>query len=142
MLTAADLRLQLALAGMTAPAFIADAAYLLPRADWLLGEFEKYYRASLHALVGSDWSAERWDCDDFADLYAILARICHRRTPGSERTGLAVGSLWYTRPGVGGHAINVALTSDKGLIFIEPQQPANQISLSATDRSTAWHVRF
>lgn len=115
---------------------LADAAYAPPRRDWLLGEFASFFRQSLVALGASTYTAESGDCDDYAALYAALARLCHRRTPGHAGAGLPVGVVWYPQRTGGGHAVNVAITSDAGVIFIEPQTQ-RQIELTPEECSSA-----
>lgn len=144
-MTAIEVRTRLLEAGIVTPsAFFADADYKPPRADWLTGEFDDWFRKCLAALQLEAWAAENWDCDDFADLYAVLARICHRRTAGSAGTGLPVGILWFQQRqrGAGGHAINLAVTSDLGVVFPEPQAAKTLLKLQNEEKASAWLAKL
>lgn len=118
-----------------------DATYSAPKSSWLLGEYAAWLEKALAALGCATYTPESGDCDDFADLYAVLARIAHRRTPGSAGSALAVGTLFYTQDKGGGHAINVVYTSDLGLIFVEPQT-CKRVTLSATELKSAIRLCF
>lgn len=120
---------------------LADASYALPKLGYLLGPYASWFREALGKLGAADYMPESGDCDDFADLYATLARIAHRRTSGSKGTALAIGVLYYTQDKGGGHAINAAVTPDFGLVFIEPQT-GKQVFLSPTELKSATHLRF
>lgn len=121
---------------------LGDAFYAPPALDWLLKEFDRWYRQMLLRLGIVPYVAEAGDCDDYADLYACLARVCHRRMPGVEGAALPVGILHYEAAGLGPHAINVALTSDRGLVFIEPQRVGTVLNLSAEERRSAWLLKL
>lgn len=143
LLTSAQLRTHILAAGITAPSILtADATYKAPLASWLLREFDQYFRQYLTAMRLQLWAAENWDCDDFSDLYAVLAKICHRRTPGSDGTGLPVGVIWYMQEGVGAHSIVSAFTSDLGLIFIEPQRARTRLMPTPQEKGFAWLAKF
>lgn len=141
-LTAAQLRLYLASAGISPPSLLtADRGYKAPTAAWLEGTFLTWFRVVLAELSLTKWAAEKWDCDDFADLYACMARVCHARSPGADGFGLAVGVLWFTQATGGGHAIIIAYTADRGLVTIEPQT-GKAITLKATEAQSAWLAKF
>ncbi len=136
------LGLALAHAGLShAAAPLADSAYQPPTRDWLTGEFYAWYRSCLFQLGCTGYKAENWDCDDFADLFAAFARICHRRTSPNAGAALPVGILWYVAAGRGGHAVNVALTSDHGLVVIEPQS-GNLLTLTPEEAASAWLLKL
>lgn len=138
----AAMRLNLAVAGFAhaLPAgALADAMYAPPRADWLRGEFAGWFRQCLQRMEIASYVPEAGDCDDFAALYASLARICHRRGwAGGQPAALPVGELHYVSSELGPHAVVVAVTSDQGVIVIEPQDPARVLTLSSAERSSAW----
>lgn len=138
----AMMRLNLAVAGLAhalPSGALADAAYAPPRADWLLGEFASWYRQCLQRLELAAYVAESGDCDDYASLYASLARICHRRGwAGEQPAALPVGELHYFAAALGPHAVVVALTSDLGVVVIEPQDPTRVLQLTSAERSSAW----
>lgn len=143
LLTSAQLRTHILAAGISTPTVLTgDLSYKAPLASWLLGEFDDYFRQCLTALGLQTWAAENWDCDDFADLYATLAKICHQRTPGSDGTGIPVGVIWYLQEGTGPHAVNAAITSDQGLIFIEPQRSRARLRPTDKEKGHAWFAKF
>lgn len=138
MITSNELRTKLLQAGIpNAAIYLGDATYQSPKADWILGEFDDWFRSVLTAL-DLGYSTDRWDCEDFSDLYASLARICHRKTADAQAAGLPVGILWYTPKTGAGHAVVVAHTSDRGLLFIEPQTAATEITLNRTQAESCW----
>ena len=118
---------------------ISDLAYSPPRCDWLTGEFAAWFRSALFALNISTYKAEAWDCDDYADLFAALARMCHRRTSPDSGTALPIGVIHY-RASSGPHAVVIALTSDRGLVAIEPQT-GGLITVNAVEAFGAWLVK-
>lgn len=104
--------------------FIADDVYALPDRDWIAGEFAQALAPKLEVLVGP-FVPEESDCDDFADVTACFARICHRKTLARPReSSIALGEFWYTRADGGGHAISILVPRVNGqlaLAFFEPQ---------------------
>lgn len=116
-----------------------DAEYALPSCGWLLDSFYPWFRSFLQAFGVLEYRAEAGDCDDYAALYAALARLCHRRMAGSTGTGLAVGYMHYLTANGTSHAVVVAITSDRGPVFIEPQTGLT-VSLSDAERASAWKV--
>jgi hypothetical protein len=119
-----------------AAAPFSDATYAPPKLSWLTGEFDRWFRQSLNALKIAPYVPESGDCDDYAALYAALAKVCHRRMADSEGAGLPVGILHYVSA-QGPHAIVVALTSDRGLVFIEPQN-GDEFLITTEERASAW----
>lgn len=119
---------------------LRDERYAPPRADWLLREFDFWFRSCLPKLGMAAYLPECADCDDYAELYATLAQVCHRSMPGrgGEPAGFPVGPLYFhPRGGQGGHAVVVAMTSDEGLLVIEPQQPGKRLHLSTAEKQSA-----
>lgn len=142
-MTSAEVRIALLQAGIVTPSvFVADVAYKPCRSDWLTGEFDEWFRKALDALGLREWSPENGDCDDYADLYSVLARICHRRTAGSAGTGLPVGILWFNRQGIGSHAGNLAITSDQGVVFPEPQSAKTVLKLHNEEKASSALVKL
>ena len=120
-----------------ATARLTDATYAPPRLDWLLGKFDHWFRESLNALRIAPYVAEAGDCDDYAALYVALAKVCHRRMPSCAGTALPVGFLHYVSA-TGPHAVVVAITSDAGLVVIEPQLPRKTLTLTPAEAKSAW----
>jgi predicted transglutaminase-like cysteine proteinase len=116
---------------------MADATYAPPRFDWLIGEFDHWFRQSLNALGIAPYVPEAGDCDDYAALYVALAKVCHRRMPGCAGTALPIGFLHYVSAN-GPHAVVVAITSDVGLVVLEPQIPGKLLDLTQAERKSAW----
>lgn len=142
-MTQAEVRTALINAGVVTPCtFLADTYYKPCRADWLTGEFDDWFRAALKALDLEKWVEENGDCDDKACLYSVLARICHAKTPGSAGTALPVGELWFTQKTGGGHAVNVAVTSDQGVVFIEPQIRKTVLRLHNDEKASAFLAKL
>lgn len=118
--------------------FLNDSNYVAPHSSWLLGEYDSWFSSVIETL-GLAYSTDMWDCDDFADLYSSLARICHRKTKGALIDhGLPVGIIHFQQANGGGHAVVAAFTSDKGLLFIEPQLRANVVPMTKENLSSAW----
>lgn len=97
---------------------LGDSAYYLPR------------RAEIARLLARSrlnrrkWLEERHDCDDFA--YVLKGEASsHSFQTTARRFGLCVGIVWGDFDWVEGfHAANWVLTSDAGLLLIEPQNDA------------------
>lgn len=127
-----QLRIHLAAAGVPAAvlAEASDASYRPCTAEWLAGDYHRWFLESLAAFGVREYSAEDFDCDDFVDAFATFARIAHRRTQreqGLSPAALPIGRLNFLRlphlppSAAQKHALAWAFTSDRGLIFIEPQ---------------------
>lgn len=124
-----DLRISLSIAGIpeAAVAQLSDQSYMPCQADWLTGDFHRWYFRALESLDVRGFQNESGDCDDYSDLFCALARVAHRRTPEGQGVALPIGRLHYLRApnapmgAQQGHAIVWAETSDAGLVFIEPQ---------------------
>lgn len=123
------------------PSGFMDINYAPPRSDWLTGEFYTFFRQTMAALGTLTYVAEAGDCDDFADQFVSWAKTCHRRMPHCAGLGLPVGTLFYRQDSGGGHAVVIAITSDKGLVVIEPQT-GKIFELSATEKLSAWSIRL
>lgn len=133
-LTGHQLRATLIAAGIPPAAIwpLSDNVYMPCRAAWLTGDFHRWFMKTLEALDVRAYSSESHDCDDFADLFAALARVTHRRTVGpGVAAALPIGRInFQTLPGTY-HAITWAMTSDRGVIFPEPQVLFQVNNLSA-----------
>lgn len=141
-----QLRATLLAAGIPFAAIVepSDASYKPCESGWLLDDFHGWYFRALEAFGIREWTAESWDCDDFTDLFCALARIAHRRTPEGKGHGLPVGRLNFLQvpgaphgPQQKKHAIVWACTSDKGLIFIEPQTLHRELKLTIPQLNSA-----
>ena len=118
---------------------IPDNTYWLPSKrdlEWLVVDtFMEKYR----------YKAEVFDCDDFAlVLHAFVVQnryieIEQRKLSKDEWFPWAFGQVWGTkfRGKPTGHAINICLTRDEGVILLEPQN--DQIWKADSNRD---HVHF
>lgn len=116
----------------------SDATYSLPTLSWVTGPFAESLKANLKLLGLDIFADEEWDCDDFANLTACIAKACHRLTTkqsANQKTGLAFGWISYldltTFPPVF-HRANMAVALAGGqptIMFFEPQT-AMQINLT------------
>lgn len=100
---------------------LADGMYVCPTR----AEVEKtLFDSKIDEMI---YIAEINDCDNFAVLlYAyVLRKRYEDYNAGLTLKGglysLTVGEMWYENPIAGPHAINIAITSDAGILFIEPQ---------------------
>ena len=127
-------------AGATTPA--GDAGYAEVNSAWLASYYDSF-RNSLFREGVVKWDA-RFDCNHFADAYAVLAQLKFFAENFQSRTSaqtLAIGVVWYRRDvDGGGHAINCALT-ERGTVYIEPQT-GTQVTLSPSEIASRFFVRF
>lgn len=117
-----------------------DARYQAPTLVWLRGPFWEWFRKERWAANLDKWT-RRNDCDNFARAYAQAAQDCHALTTAGTEEGLAVGEVFYTKAGAGGHAIVTAFVGDAAPIFIEPQNNA-VLPLTPDELSSVFFVRF
>jgi hypothetical protein len=122
-LTNAQVRQALVAAGIPPAAIwpLSDSLYLPCLADWVTGDYHRWFVKARTALGIEAYEPESGDCDDAADLFATLARVAHRRTPEGKGAALPIGRINFSPSPAVYHAINWALTSDHGVIFPEPQ---------------------
>lgn len=126
-LTTEQVRSCLIAAGIPAWSIVelSDATYKAPLADWLTGDFHRWFFRALKALDIDQYEPEGGDCDDFCDLFCVLARVAHRRTPEGKGHALPIGRINFSKfPGHAvpeRHVLVWAMTPDRGLIFPEPQ---------------------
>ena len=63
------------------------------------------------------WTADRFDCDDFAVTFKAVAISVLRK----NSVGIAIGMLYKGEELLGGHAWNIILFDDGTILFFEPQ---------------------
>lgn len=119
----------------------SDKTYALPHSTWFQHVFAAWFAEVEEKLGVLPYKAESNDCDDFADRFVVFAKICHANTEGTMGTSLAVSAFWYVSPR-GPHAIVAAITSDRGLIFMEPQDSASEVKVTVRERDDAIFLRF
>lgn len=118
--------------------YTGDTAYAEVSSASLKGYYDTF-RSALFADGVVKWD-ERYDCNHFAGYYVAKAQTgfylanFHGRTPAQT---LALGTYWYRRGGSGsGHAIVAAIT-ERGLVFIEPQN-GQEVSLTPAEQASAF----
>ncbi len=121
---------------------LSDDTYVLPTRkyvkDVILVAYTKFIIDN-HLVYNS-----RFDCDDFARTFALFASVCNNIDGPAGYQGIAVGELWFMKEeliGKTSHAINVIVTADQEVIFIEPQT-GNIIHLSDDEIQSVKMIRF
>ena len=116
-----------------------DGKYLLPTRS----ELEKKL---LESVVESyEYVPEIEDCGDFALLLhgdIIRSRYDDYKAgkiPDSQLYPWAFGQIWYQDTVMGPHAINICITSDEGILLVEPQ--SDEIR-KATPNMVVFFIRF
>ncbi len=119
--------------------FVGDSNYNMPTKNWIKLEFSPFFMGILRNL--SLPYSFKFDCDDYASLYRVLAQICHKKSAGNGE-GIAVAEIMYKPHWANGmnHAINGAYT-DEGWVFIEPQG-GQIIKLTQEEIDTIYYVRL
>lgn len=109
--------------------FLADVIYISPTYEELskmVFSFSSNYDY-VHTAYTINNESGLFDCDDFALLlhvYVITERYKEFTSGGLSKEKLfpwAFGQIWYIDGKMGSHAKNVCITSDKGIVLIEPQ---------------------
>lgn len=125
----------------------ADDVYVKPSRNWVTRDLAGVLRTEFFELgilspVASAHAGPQgaFDCDDFADGAAFHAQVLARAALDS-RAGVVFGVLYYTKDGLGRHAVNFSVTSDAGVIFFEPQN-LQQITLTPAERASVTFWRF
>jgi hypothetical protein len=100
-----------------------DEQYAFVGLSWWSGPFALEQKERRRAAVD-----DAWDCEDFSDEAAVLARRMHADAPNrTAKAGLAVGNCHYTRDAGGLHCINWFIYGARGVEkvgFYEPQESA------------------
>lgn len=133
--------------------FLADGAFFTAAERWINSE---YCRALDEVMP---WFIERYgledsDCDDFAEVATVIAKLEHRRTMKKmialgqlslkERPALAVFNFWYlmNKNENMAHAIQRFVVRPRPgqmalkNIFVEPQPPAHVVYLTTGEIET------
>lgn len=99
-----------------------DTRLALVTRKWFLGTFARSCRTFFRQLSVAGYVAEEWDCENFALSAMFWAHIAHAKMKGGTGAGIAVGRWHYfTRKQRMPHAISVAVTPGRKLIWMEPQ---------------------
>lgn len=123
-----------------APIYAVDKDYARPSVRWVLEPFAAAHKRYQRWRGLVLWCPQ-WDCDDFAAEYRCHACRCHAKTRKRSEQGIAVGEVWYMRKSGGGHAINIAVTDNNEILFLEPQT-CESIFLNTEELESCWFVRF
>lgn len=118
-----------------------DAIYAVLDSSALPQMFEDLQNAVFKQGLAGQWDS-RFDCNRFASLYIGLAHAKYAVKAWHQPTGpqaLALAEVWY-RSARGPHAIVAALT-ERGLIFIEPQN-GREISLTPQEQAHIYFVKW
>lgn len=121
---------------------IGDVAYWAPRYD------------EVQEMVGKNfvekykYAAEVFDCDDFAlILHAFVRQEMYRQRKevGKMESNFypwAFGEIWGHKfmNHEGGHAVNICITKDRGLILIEPQ--GDRVWSPTKETDEAFYIRM
>ena len=121
--------------------FNSDDTYWMPTfrdLEWLM--VDTYFNE--YGYVG-----ELFDCDDFAlCLHAFVVQerykqMMEKKLSKEERLPWSFGQAWMRkyRGIVGGHAINICITRDKRIIFIEPQSEM-LLWEASSEKDNCFHV--
>lgn len=108
---------------------LSDKTYVMPTYNEMLNiildsDIDNY----IHTYYSNSPESGIFDCDDFSLL--LHAEVIKKRykdlmsgkIPKNRRFPFAFGQIWYADKKIGSHAINICITSDKGIVFIEPQR--------------------
>lgn len=122
--------------------FKGDTAYAVVQSTALPALYDNF-RAVLSRQGLVKWDA-RYDCNHFASLYISLAQSSYTVATWHSETKaqtLALAEVWY-RPGngVGGHAIVAAMT-ERGLVYVEPQN-GRELTLSPAERASIFLCKW
>lgn len=117
----------------------SDDEYNLVKESWVFEKFYPWFEDELDRYHIKGWH-KRFDCDDFASLFRILAQVCHLQSGGSAK-GLGIGEIFFESEKLQGpHAINAVLV-ENGPIFIEPQT-GKKLELTQNEKNSIYRVRF
>lgn len=124
--------------------YILDREYACPAADYIAGDFAKWFWAEQYRRGVATWKAEKNDCDNFAVRALADMGIAHATTERQTGKGLAFGLFFYQPDGgTSLHAINFAIIRGPDgthhPVWFEPQPQANTfglVSLTESERQS------
>lgn len=100
---------------------LADTSYSVID-DTNLSELYNEYKNELFEKGVIRWD-KSYDCNRFSQSFVTFLQIkffANTRVNFNQGQALAVGEVYYTKTGVGRHAINILVTQ-QGTVFFEPQ---------------------
>jgi len=120
----------------------ADAWYQKPKRQEVDDFINNTY------LSEYQFTAEVMDCEDFSLI--LHAFIIQERYKDMQRLGItgeqrlpwAFGQIWLTKyqGNTAGHAQNICLTDDEGIVLIEPQ--TNEFFVASSTQDVPYHIRI
>ena len=119
---------------------LLDAAYRVPERTALKPMYDKFI-ASMWKVRLYDWVKNKLDCDKWARLFT--AHVIIRNALSDFDYAMALGQLCYKIDDGGYHMINAAIVrdgDDMKIQEIEPQPKNGLVTLTQTERESAWHV--
>lgn len=116
--------------GKSIRSYFTDSKYSVITHDSLFQDLIPYYVKVRNTLLPF-WETEKRDCDDFAMLFVMVARLLN-----TKKSGIAAGIFSFNRTPTEPHAV-VLLITDKGPIVIEPQGFPCEVTLSEQQKSSA-----
>ena len=96
----------------------ADRIYLPVSYDFIV-LWEQQFRKFLWKYGRLEWS-ERFDCDNYADLYRAIPQIIMPEAPG-DADSLAIATIWYHKTAGPAHAVIAYCDHDMEIHWREPQ---------------------
>lgn len=117
-------------------AFVLDREYLLPSADYIRGDFAKWFWEEQYRRGVATWNEESNDCDNFSVRAFADIGLAHALTSPASKTGIAFGLFFYSPDGtLSYHAIACAVVRGidgvPHVVFFEPQPKASAFGLVA-----------
>ena len=87
--------------------FMTDAAYIAPKKE----DIEKLFNNNIGRFL--KYRAEEYDCDDFARTASATLHLLFGN--------IAIGECAVLLKGGGAHMINIVVTPDGEVVYVEPQ---------------------
>ena len=108
--------------------FVLDREYACPAADYIRGDFAKWFWAEQYRRGVAVWKAESNDCDNFSLRAMVDFQVAHHQASPNSQTGIAFGLFFYRvggKPDGEAHAICFAIIRGADgkycVMFFEPQ---------------------
>lgn len=110
---------------------VRDGSYALPSINFLRKEFAEWWQKCLAELPA--YTAEAWDCDDYAMRCVTELSLCLWQNPASRGHGIGCFVAYVEMPNDEGHAMVLCLTHDSGWVLLEPQAPQHIYPIVISD---------
>lgn len=97
----------------------------------------KYLKWIMRLFGIFNWT-KKFQCDDFALVWAGMNNLRHAKGQGSAKEGVLSGIVWYKKDGELPHAVNI-IYGENGWRGLEPQ--TNEIfEFTQEERESVWLV--